>query len=136
MRLLAQPPYASFHSPVSVPVRPAWSTQHMVDQVLRRWPRVYIPVSAAFLRIFQPIAHDITADGAHHTTLRDTAVGGIERPILQISRFEQSAHQPEEAVVVEGFAEETQQHRMIDGVEGFDNSIPPSTTHSMTIQRS
>src|SRR5689334_20214680 len=36
-------------------------------------------------KLIQPIKIDITEDGTDHTTLRDTAYGGVEFPIFHIS---------------------------------------------------
>jgi hypothetical protein len=62
------------------------------------------------------VEHDIPEDGAHHPTLRDTALGGIARPILYIPRFEKATNPPEKAMIREAFTAAVQQHGMIDAV--------------------
>src|SRR5262245_11475425 len=74
--------------------------------------------------------------GRDYPTLWATAQRWVVCPFFAVSRFQGSFDQPQEAVVVDVFSEKVHQEGMVDIIEGFANSIPPSTTHSMTIWRS
>jgi hypothetical protein len=56
----------------------------------------------------------------------------VVNPFLAVSRLQGSFDQPQEAVVVDVFSKDIHQGVVLDVIEGFDNLLPLSTTHSMT----
>jgi hypothetical protein len=49
---------------------------------------------------------------AHHATLRYAAIGGIELPFLQVAGSEKSAHEADEAMIMEALAQDIEQNRV------------------------
>ncbi|HMB08017.1 MAG TPA: recombinase family protein, partial [Isosphaeraceae bacterium] len=71
--------------------------------------------------------------GRDHTALRDSAVGGVEPPVLKVSRFEEVTDETQETVIVDFRPENPQDDRVIDLVEAradisLDEPFRPRTS--------
>jgi hypothetical protein len=79
---------------------------------------------------------DIGQHGGKGSPLHDAGVGMVHHPFFPdpgTEPFPNKAHYPP---IMDPLAEHFPQSSPVNTVEGFANSLPPSTTHSMTIQRS
>jgi hypothetical protein len=65
----------------------------------------------------ESVEYYVGKNRAHHTTLRYAAIGGIELPFLQVAGSEKSAHEADEAMIMEALAQDIEQNRGIDFVE-------------------
>jgi hypothetical protein len=79
----------------------------------------------------------IGEDGRDDTPLGRTARGVQHGAVrLQHPRLEPFLDEPQERSIFNAFFQHAEHPIMVDRVEGFDNLLPPSTTHSMMLQRS
>jgi len=57
-------------------------------------------------------------------------------PFFTVARLQGSFDESQEAIIVDVLSEDVHQSGVINILEGFDNLLPLSTTHSMTLQKS
>ena len=67
--------------------------------------------------------------------LRGTLGGIPEQLLFHHAGTEEFPDQIEELTILDTPPQYFEEHAVVDGVEGFDNLLPLSTTHSMTIRK-
>src|SRR5260370_4418266 len=82
-------------------------------------------------KLIQLVEVDVRKDRAGHAALRGAAQRRVVFPILQVTCVEQVGEQPQKALIVEFFAQDRQQDRMVDAVEtlryiSLDEPLDPS----------
>jgi len=53
-------------------------------------------------------------------------------PFFTVARFQGTFDQSDKPIILDVFSEDVDQNGVIDILEGLDNLLPLSTTHSMT----
>jgi hypothetical protein len=85
-----------------------------------------------FHKLIQFMEDDVGIDGRANPALWRSAIGPVEHPILYLARFEHGFDEVDEPTIINLPFQQGDQHLVINPVKGANNSIPLSTTHSMT----
>ena len=98
-------------------------------------PFVYSGMSYGFDKLVQFIQIQVGEDGTDNGPLGGTAVGLVPAPIFEISRFEESTDETNEAFILDGFSQDGEQQFMGKRVETFRDIAldEPNTSHPVVV---